>query len=519
MTRKGRWRVQGMLPSLRWAMVIVAMLVVAGEARAQLRPGAEPADLLLESRLAFHRGDYAGAARLAAGLPPGIAAVKEVADFVRLTEATLAMDARLAHRESEHFLLGYDADRDWVLVEPALEALEAGHRALGAWLGERPTGKVRVEIVPSAREFESVSGLTPKEIETAGAVGVCAFNKIMMLSPRLLLRGYPWRDALNHEYVHYLLVRLSGNRAPIWLQEGVARYAESRWRSGGEAAFLDDTDRSLLARALRENGLLTLADMNSSLVRLPTMGAVRLAFAECALAAEHLIGAWGLGGLRGVLAALADQPDPGDVDAALQAAIGTSLAAFERGWRQALEQRKFREVEGLGVPAYRLAGEGDIEAWDLADWQPLEAQNHLKLGDMLRTRGNARAGLMEYERALRIAPASPYAHIQAARAQLALGRADRAAASAREAVRLAGAYPAAHEVLAEALAKLGDAGGAAKALRAALEVNPYNPFAWRDLGRALRRLGRTAEAQEAGVIALRLGPGDEKFQRSVMESP
>ena len=170
------------------------------------------------------------------------------------------------------------------------------------------------------------------------------------------------------------------------------------------------------------------------------------------------------------------------------------------------------------VPAHHLAGKGDVDAWDLAEWQPLAAQNHLRLGDLLRARGNLRAGLMEYDRARAAAPASPYVHVKRARALLELGRAPAAADAAREAVRFGGGYPAAHMALAAALTALGDHEGAAAALRGALEINPFDPFAWRDLGRALRKLGRAQQAQEASVTALRLMPGNEPFMRSVMQN-
>jgi tetratricopeptide (TPR) repeat protein len=418
--------------------------------------------------------------------------------------------------ESEHFVLRFDQERDWVLAEPALEALEAGYTATAEWLGERVSQKVRVEIAPSAEDFERVSGLARQEIETVGAVGVSDFNKIVLLSPRLLARGYPWRDALNHEYLHCLLVSLSANHAPIWLQEGFARYGEARWRTSSPE-FLDDIDRSLVARALRERTLIPFSAMDPSLVRLPSRGAVRLAFAESALAVEYLIGGWQVDGLRRVFAELAGSPSSRGMDAALRAAIGEPLAGFEEGWRRMLEKRGYQEIAGIVVPGYLLAGKGEIDAWDLSEWQPLAAQNHLRLGDLLRTRGNVRAGLMEYEKVRSITPASPYVHVKMARALLDLKKAPAAAAAAREAVRLGGGYPAANVVLAAALAALGDNEGVVAALRAALELNPFDPFAWRDLGRALRKLGRAQEAQKASVTALRLMPGNEAFMRSVMQ--
>ncbi len=506
----GGERLEALLALERWDVP------AARKALERLGSPLAPADLLLASRLAFHAGEYAEAVRLLGPLPPVVTALEPVAAYLRLATASLALDGRLAVRESEHFVLRFDPERDWLLAEPALEALEAGHDAIAAWLGERPPLKVRVEIVPTAEDFELVSGLSRQEIENAGAVGTSAFNKIMVLSPRLLLRGYPWRDALNHEYLHYLIVRLSANRAPIWLHEGLARYGETLWRSE-RPEFLDDVDRSLLARALRENQLIPFSAMDPSLVRLPNPGAVRLAFAECALAVDHLIRGWQVEGVRRVLAELSRAPEYQGMDPVLRAAIGEPLSRFEDGWHRLLELRGYREVAGVAVPRFRLAGQGEPEAWDLADWQPLAAQNHLRLGDLLRTRGNVRAGLMEYEKARSIAPASPYAHVKAARALLESGRADQSAAAAREAVRLGGGYPLANIALAAALAALGDHEGVTEALRGALELNPFDPFVWRDLGRTLRRLGRAQEAQAASVTALRLAPGNEAFMRSVMQ--
>ena len=488
----------------------------AREALAGLGAAQEPFDLLLRARLAHCAGEYAEALRLLGLLPPAAAAAATVAAEARLLAASLALDRRLVAIESEHFTVRFDPERDWVLAEPALAALEAGYQAIGGWLGERAPQKVRVDLVPSADDFAQVSGLAGPEIETTGTVGVSAFNRIILLSPRLLARGYPWRDALNHEYLHYLLVLRSATRGPAWLWEGIARYGEARWRTP-DPVFLDDIDRSLVAQALRENALVPLSALESSLVRLSSRAEARLAFAESALAVDCLIGGWQVEGLRRVIAEVAGTAAYRGLDPVLRAAIGEPLARFEEGWRLMLEKRGYREVAGLAVPAFHLAGQAAADTWDLTEWQPLAAQNHLRLGDLLRARGNVRAGLMEYEKARAIAPASPYAQVKAARALLDLKQAPAAAAAAREAVRLGGGYPAANVVLAAALAALGDDEGAAAALRGALELNPFDPFAWRDLGRALRHLGLAQEAQQASVTALRLVPKNEAFMRSVMQ--
>jgi tetratricopeptide (TPR) repeat protein len=431
-----------------------------------------------------------------------------------------ALAGRLAAAESEHFVVRYDPDRDGVLAEPALEALEAGYAAVGTWLGERPAAKLGVTIAPTVEDFGRVSGFGRREIVTAGALGASSADGIVLLSPRLLARGYPWRDALNHEYLRALLARLGAARAPVWFTEGLARYAEGLWR-GATPGALDQLERTLVARALREGRLIRLADLAPALAALPSGEAAWLARAECALAFEALVGREPAAGVRAVIARLAAAPaSGGDGDDALAAAIGEPLERFEERWRRSLEARGFVESAGATVPACRLAADGDAEERDLAELQPPEAQKHLRLGDLLRARGNARAGLMEYEKALALAPASPYAGVKTARALLELGKAAAAADAARAALGAGGACgssPAANVLHAAALRALGDRDGAVAALRGALELNPFDPFAWRDLGRDLRKLGRAREAQQASVTALRLLPGNEAFLRSVMQ--
>lgn len=261
----------------------------------RLPPGDDAGRLWVAATVDFYSGDYGAAAegyRRVAALVP---ADRDVAGRASLVEATEIMARRLKEYESAHFVLSLDASSDWVLAERALETLEKAYERHGRWLGRRPPEKVRVEIVPALEDFEKVSGLSKSQIETAGAVGTCVFNKIMLLSPRLLLRGYRWRDSLAHEYLHYLMVQLSAGRAPIWLQEGAARYGESLWRSE-KSLHLNRRAEALVAEALEEGSLLPFAAMGTSFVDLPTMKQVNLAFAQAALAVDYLTGTWGKGG-------------------------------------------------------------------------------------------------------------------------------------------------------------------------------------------------------------------------------
>lgn len=492
------------------------------------------------------RWDLEGARRLLAGLPdsggPDMTWLRGTVDFysgrygdalgrfedaagelestpgrismVDLARNTREMSRRLTSFESEHFVLFVDEKRDWVLIEPALETLESAYRSLGGWLKIFPKSKVRVEIVPSAEDFEGVSSLSRSEIETAGAVGICKFNKIMLLSPRLLLRGYAWRDSLAHEYIHYLLVLLTANHAPIWLQEGVARYGESLWRSE-RSLYLQGREESLLARALSTDSLVPFEKMDPSLVRLSSMEEVSLAFAQCALAVDFLVATWKEESLHRLLEYLSVGAY-GDADSALRRSIGIGMEAFERRWRDYARNRNFREVAGLVVPGHRVrsdAAENDVEAWDLRVWQPLEARRHLRLGTMLRLRGHSRAGLKEYLRALEVSPASPYVINKVGLALLDLSRADEAAARFREAIDIHPDYGFSYVNLASAHQLQEAWNDARRALEKALDINPFNPYVWRDLGSVLMQSGDREGAVLSWRAALRLNPGDGELRR------
>src|SRR5207245_617002 len=83
---------------------------------------------------------------------------------------------------------------------------------------------------------------------------LCKYNRLMITSPRALLRGYAWLDTLSHEFVHYLVTRKGRNAVPIWLQEGLAKFLETRWR-GAPGLAVDEMSTTLLTTAARDRKL------------------------------------------------------------------------------------------------------------------------------------------------------------------------------------------------------------------------------------------------------------------------
>ncbi len=465
----------------------------------------EPLLQALAARAALYRGDYAEAARLAQGVAP-----QPVLDWLAETRDTVGA---LAAAESPHFVLR-SAPADAILVRPALDALEKAHALLAReWGFALPEGaKVRVEIFPDARRFYPATGLSRRDIESAGAVGVCIYNKVMLLSPRALLQGYRWIDALVHEYVHYAVVHLTANTAPIWLHEGIAKYYETRWRADA-SRYLQPVQRTLLAEAVASGRFVSFADMEPSLVKLPGPREVQLSYAEGASAIEFLEQAGGPGALRRLFALMAAGPKEGAAQRGIEALLGVPFAEFERQWRAFVAAKRLAPVPEIELPAYHVKegpeaegppGPGD-EAVEVRLLRDAAARMHVRLGDRLRERGRLAPAIMEYEKAAaKSAPSAPLL-ARLGRALAAAGRRDEARAQLGRAIELYPDYPAAYVALGRLELAEGRHAAAASAFREALQINPFDPTPHAGLAVALRALGQGAEAAAAEQTARALG--------------
>ncbi|HEY1374310.1 MAG TPA: hypothetical protein VGH50_17695, partial [Candidatus Binatia bacterium] len=305
-----------------------------------------PDALALAAEVAFYQGRYDEAARLAEqALAVDSANEKRQALRIR-TQRSRDIVGKMKRYESDHFLLYLDEAKDGLLAPYALDTLEKSYRILGQTLGYMPTEKVRVEIAPDALSFNGISTLSRRDIEETGAVGICKFNKVMIISPRVLLQGYRWLDSLSHEYAHYVIVGASDNKTPIWLHEGLARYYETLWRRPDKAKaaadYLSPSNQTLLAQALDKNSFVGFKKMEPSLIYLDTPEQVQLAYAEAASAVDFLVSRKGDGAPRDLLAVVKTLPTP----QAIEKVLAEPYAAFEKDWKDFLRAKQLKPVEG-----------------------------------------------------------------------------------------------------------------------------------------------------------------------------
>ena len=121
---------------------------------------------------------------------------------------------------------------------------------------------------------------------------------------------------LRHEFAHVLVSLLSRNRAPVWVSEGVAIWAEE-----GEDGEREDWAR----KTIGGERLLTLAELDGPFTRLPERR-VPVAYAQSYLAVRAVLDSAGAVHLRQLLVSLGEGRT---MDETFEAVLSTRLADFE----------------------------------------------------------------------------------------------------------------------------------------------------------------------------------------------
>ncbi len=416
-----------------------------------------------------------------------------------LTQLTLDVHKSFKRFESAHFVLFVDERRDGILVPHALEALEKTYQATGAELGYYPKEKVRIEIAPDATSFNALSTLSLRDIEETGAVGICKFNKLMIISPRALSFGYRWLDSLSHEYQHYAIAALSNNQAPIWLHEGMARFYETRWRKAAPAKdahedYLTPANQTLLVQALEKNQFVGFKKMEPSLIYLDTPEQVQLAYAEAASAVDFINQSKGRGGMRDLLSTLQDKATP----EAIEKVYGMSFDAFENKWKGFLKTKGLKPIEGSRVRHLKVRKDQkeDEDVVELREIQSAIARNRTHLADQLMTKGRPVAALNEYQRALQASPQSPVIMNKLGRVMVDQNRADDALPLLKKALDIEPDGVNSYVQLGRAYHATKNFKEARGVLEEALQINPFHPLIYRLLIDAYNALGETEKAKQ-----------------------
>lgn len=424
-------------------------------------------------------------------------------DYRDFIANTIQSVSQLQKITTEHFEIFIDPKQDAALMPYVAETLERSYQRLGTLFDWFPPNRIRVEIFPTQDTFYPASSLSARDIEVSGAIGICKFDKIMLLSPRNLSRGYRWTDALSHEYIHYLLIHLSANRAPIWLHEGIAKYFEDAWRLP-QSAWLSLRTETLLAHALENNSFVGFKNMEPSLVKLESTYQVQLAYAEAASAIDFIVDQLGTTGLVRILRELQQTEDEGATNT-IARLMGYDATQFEQKWRQFLTDKHLQAHDGMQLSRFTLKHTNKIPIHNLKqEIESKTARIHVRLGDRLWQQGRPRAAAGEYRRALRKDPYSPYLLNKLARSLMTQGQWQSAQHYLEQAKTLDPDYVVTHTNLGRLFISQQAFEQARQALEEAVQINPFDPNIHQYLANSYRRLGLADKAEQENNLFKRL---------------
>jgi len=347
-----------------------------------------------------------------------------------------------------------DADRALApfIFEVAAQARDTVSKEVGIDL-PRP---LRIDLVRDLFSLSSVSGLPLKAAETTGTLAVARWGRVIMLSPRAPVQGYPWQDTLAHEITHLLVTRATRDFAPLWMQEGLAKRFEVRWRPARPFDRPDWADTGARNAAL-DGRSVGIDKLGPSIAMLPTPEAAGIAFAEVTSFMHFFIVQNGEPALRLLLADLRGN-GPAGAEAALLSVTGYGLSEWNTRWQRFLREPVKPVAEAPLHPVAPRA-QGD-------------AGRRVRLADLLAGRGHG------HESASEVVPLlNSLSRLPQVRARVASGM-----------------YAA------------GDDEGAERALGTMAEIDAlYGP--WFALaGRGFKRRGQDAEAEPAFTLGLSVDP-------------
>jgi len=446
-----------------------------------------PDTLLLQARTLFHEGSYDEALEIVEQLQAAGAEVDAYTPYA----ATAAAAQGLLEAEGTGLRVRHDRGVDRVLAEEAVETLQASRDTYDRLFGGGPDHTVVLDIYPTASRFTAASGLPPEAVRTTGVIALSKWNRLLLTSPRALARGYNWKDTVAHEYIHLVVSWRSGDRTPVWLQEGLAKHLEGEWR-GGRAAYLSVHQQSLLATAIRDDAFVPFEKFQRSMAYLDSGEEAALAFAQVATMVHFLTTQAGDAVLPRLLDRIRDgQPSE---EAVAELAGFEDFEAFRAGWKVFIAKLPLVQEQLAAMPVV-LDGEGDEFASDPLLAARADLVRFARLGDLLREAGRHDAALVEYKKARDpAAPPSPMLMSREAVCLRELGRDDEAMAVVDEGIGLYPEYPLLLVTAGELREALGQPAEAVEAFKVAHDLNPFNPSVQDALARNYATLGLDEQA-------------------------
>src|SRR5262249_23235294 len=148
--------------------------------------------------------------------------------------------------------------------------------------------------------------------------------------------GFHWGSTLWHELSHVFVLELTAHKAPRWLSEGLAVYEETVHGEGWGDRLTPD-----VIRAIKDNKLLPIAELDRGFVRPPYPSQVPVSYFQAGVICEMIAEKWGFPKMLDMLRVYSDGHSTEQV---LQQVFGISAPDFDKQFKDFIHKRTEKVV-------------------------------------------------------------------------------------------------------------------------------------------------------------------------------
>ena len=298
--------------------------------------------------------------------------------------------AKFARKETEHFIVMYDAEKDPMIPEYFADYLESIYRDVCGEYRCEPPVKTYIEVFPTHDAFSVRTTGSP----WIGTVGASTGRVIALVAPRNgqgTLGAFNWSQVLRHEFTHTVTLAATDNRIAHWMTEGLAvveEHAPLRWEWV-----------PMLYQTVNKKELFTMENLTWGFVRPKRPIDRQLAYAESFWICQYIEETWGHESVLKMLAEFRQGKEQRDVFPKI---LGKSLSEFQSdffawtekqvaGWGYDPETtRKYNELRIRGEQLIKERNyDGAVKVWEeIAALRPVDALPHTRLAGLYLRKAN-----------------------------------------------------------------------------------------------------------------------------------
>jgi tetratricopeptide (TPR) repeat protein len=372
---------------------------------------------------------------------------------------------------TEHFVIRVDGAADRILGKYMAEFLEEQYPGLVKQFGYAPPVRTQFEIFNKAKGLSAHQWFSARMVGLpwVQTIGASTGMIVALASPTATEKPFNWARVLKHEFVHILTLQQTEFNIPHWYTEALAVESEGLARP-------ESWNRLLLERVPAGN-LMNLDNINLGFIRPKTPDDWNMAYCQSRLYAQYMTERFGPETTPRLLDAFRRNLS---TERAIETVCGIDKAAFEKGYREYLDQIVGELRSGEREPPLTLA---EAEKAHLA--QPNDSRAAARYAYELLKINRRKDARKLAETALREHPAEPLAAVVMAKLALRAEDLPAAVAVLEPALDRAQPHPRVLELLAEIKQKQERFSEAADLYELGLSRDPDHVAWLKGLARAL----------------------------------